>query len=327
MADSVRWGILGTGKIAGLFAQGLRHAKGARLVAVGSRSQHGAEAFGGRYAVPRRHDSYAKLAADPEVDVIYIATPHSRHHDNALLCLEHDKAVLCEKPFTIHAAQAEVVIAAARERNLFLMEAMWTRFVPAMVRLRELLAAGVIGDVRMVGADFGVRARLDPASRLFDPNLGGGALLDLGVYAVSLASMILGTPTEITGFAELGETGVDEQGGMVLRYRNGRLATLMTAATTMMPCEATIMGTDGFLRLHHGWFRGSRMTLQQPDRDPREIDVPTAGNGYHYEAEEVGRCLAAGRTESAVMPLRETLQIMRTMDELRRQWKLRYPME
>src|SRR5215216_7626821 len=196
-----RWGILGTGNIASQFARGLVALDDAELVAVGSRTAESAEAFGERFSAPRRHASYAALASDPDVDAIYIATPHPLHHDNTIMGLEAGKAVLCEKPFAINAGQAQAMIATARERGVFLMEAMWTRFLPHMVRLRELLAAGAIGEVRMLQADFGFRTSFNPQSRLFDPALGGGALLDVGVYTISFAQMILGEPDRVTGLA------------------------------------------------------------------------------------------------------------------------------
>jgi len=326
MTDTIRWGILGTGSIACKFAEGLQSASGAVLTAVGSRAQDTADKFGDKYGVPHRHGTYETLANDPDVDVIYVATPHPLHKDNSILCLESGKAVLCEKPFTINKKEAETVVTAARRKNLFLMEAMWTRFLPLMVRLRDLLSAGTIGEVRLVQADFGFRANVNPKSRLFDPALGGGALLDVGVYNVSLASMVLGAePTDLAAQAELGSTGVDEQLGCVLKYPGGRLAVLSTAIRTTTPMEATIIGTEGYVRLHSMWWRGSRMTVHTKGDDV--IDLPFEGNGYNYEAEEVGRCLRDGRLESDVAPLDESLAVMRTLDRIRAAVGLKYPME
>ncbi len=327
MGEKLRWGIIGTGSIARKFAEGLKDVESAELVAIGSRSQKKADRFGSDFAIPHCHGSYEALAADSDVDVAYIATPHPMHKPSTILCLEGGKAVLCEKPFTVNAAEAEEVIAVARRKGLFLMEAMWTRFVPPIVKLRELLADGVIGEVRMVMADFGFRCGWDPEGRLLNPALAGGGLLDVGVYTVSLASMILGQPVSVAGLADIGKTGVDEQAGIVLSYEGGRLAVLATGVQTTTPHEATILGTDGWIRLHGGWWRGSRITIHAAKKEPRDIDVPMTGNGFNYEVEEVARCLGAGKTESDVMPLDETLNIMKTMDELRRQWGLEYPME
>ena len=327
MNRTIRWGILGPGKIARKFAAGLKDAEGAKLVAVGSRSRDRAEAFGEEFGVPRRHEGYESLAADENVDVIYVATPHPMHRDNTILCLEAGKAVLCEKPFTMNAVEAEAVIRVARLRKLFCMEAMWTRFLPSIVKLRDLIAAGAIGQVRMVCADFGFRTGFDPQGRLLNPHLGGGGLLDVGVYPLSLAQMILGAPTRIASLAEIGATGVDEQCAAVLGYADGQLAVIRAAVRTAMGQEAEILGTEGRIRLHAGWWRGSRLTLTPAGGEPRDIDVPARGNGYNYQAEEVMRCLREGKTESETMPLDETLTIMRTMDAIRAQWGLKYPME
>ena len=218
MTNKFRWGILGAGNIAKKFCAGVQALADHELVAVGSRSQEKADQFGAQFNIPHRHNSYEALAADPAVDAIYVATPHPMHKDHSLLCLRHGKAVLCEKPFTINAAEAKVVIDEARRLQIFLMEAMWTRFVPAVVEAKRLIDEGAIGEVRMINADFGFRAGFNPASRAFDPALGGGGLLDVGVYPISLASMLLGRPNRIATLAELGQTGVDEQSAFILGY-------------------------------------------------------------------------------------------------------------
>jgi len=327
MDTKIRWGIMGTGSIARKFARGLKDADGAELIAVGSRSQDSADAFGREFEIPRRrYGSYADLASDDAVDVIYIATPHPMHKDNTLLALRAGKAVLCEKPFTLNAQQASSVINLARREKLFVMEAMWTRFYPLMARLRRMLRDGAIGPVRMVQADFAFRSAFNPQSRLFDPRLGGGGLLDVGVYTISLASMILGRPEKVTGLAEIGQTGVDEQAAVVLRYPGGELAVLSCGVRTTTPQEASIYGTDGWIRIHSPWWKPTRMTLRVGE-DEQIIDEPVEGDPMHYEADEVMACLRAGKTESDVMPLDESLAIMETMDELRRQWGLKYPVE
>ena len=322
----IRWGILGPGSIANAFAEGLKSVPGARLVACGSRSREKAEAFGAKWNVPRRHAGYDELARDPDVDAIYVATPHPFHAENAIRCLEAGKAVLCEKPFTINAAQAERVVAVARVRKRFLMEAIWSRFLPHVVEARRVVASGRIGEVRMVCADFGFRCGWDPASRLLDPALGGGALLDVGIYTVSLAAMFLGTPTEIRALAHLGETGVDEQAAMLFGYPGGALAVLSTAVRTNTPQEATIIGTEGRVRLHAPWWRPSKLTVSAGGADETS-EPPKVGNGYNYEAVEVARCLREGLLESPTIPLEETLAIMKTLDRIREQFGLRYPME
>lgn len=326
MSSNTRWGIIGTGAIAGKFAEALRSAEGAELVAVGSRSQQKADAFAERFQIPRRHGGYEALAADEDIDAVYIATPHPMHCANSLLCLQAGKAVLCEKPFAVNARQAAEVIGLARKKKLFLMEAMWARFLPTLVKTREILSAGTLGELRMVTAAFAFRAGWNPEGRLLNPVLAGGGLLDVGVYCVSLASMVLGKPSRIAGLADIGKTGVDEQSGVVLGYDGGQLAVLISGVRTSIPHEAMIIGTEGMIRLHHPWWCGTRMTLSAGGKD-EVLDLPFKGNGYTHEAEEVGRCLAAGRLESETMPLDETLSIMKTLDGIRSQWRLRYPVE
>ncbi len=327
MKDSIHWGIIGTGAIAHKFAQGLALLSDAKLLAVASRRQETADAFGERYSVPRRYGSYGELAQDPDIHVVYVATPHPFHKENTLLCLEASKAVLCEKPFALNAQEARAMIQAARERGLFLMEAMWTRFLPLMVKIREMLEQGSLGAIQMLSADFGAHFPFDPAHRAYNPELGGGALLDLGVYVISLASMVFrGPPAQMTSLVTLAETGVDEQEGMVFRYPEGQIAVLDASLRVTTAQEATIVGAHGRVRIHRPWWAASRFTLSTETQETDMI-IPFAGNGYNYEAREVMACLRAGKTESDVMPLDETLAIMETMDQLRAQWGLRYPQE
>lgn len=325
--EKVRWGILGTGRIAGLFATGLSVLPDAEIVAVGSRAEATAHAFADKFAIPRRHASYEALARDPDVDVIYVSTPHPLHKENTLLCLAAGKPVLCEKPFTLNAAEADEVIAFARRQRVFLMEAMWTRFTPLMGQLRELLNAGAIGEPRMLSADLGFRANLNPDGRLFAPALGGGALLDVGVYPVSLSSMVFGPPTRIASMAHIGETGVDEQAAIILGHERGQLSSLYTAIRTSTPHVATIMGTDGMIDLHYDWHKPTAFTLKATGAEPRRFEAAPVGNGYNYEAAHVMNCLREGKLESDILPLDETLSIMQTLDQLRAQWGLRYPSE
>jgi len=322
-----RWGILGTGSIARQFVRGLNSVPEAEVLAVGSRSEASAAKFADKRNIPRRHASYQALASDPDVDVVYIATPHPFHAENATLCLEAGKAVLCEKPFCVNAAEAERVVGLAREKGLFLMEGMWTRFFPLMGEVRRLVSEGALGEVRMLNVDFGFRADPDPASRLFAPGLGGGALLDVGVYCVSFASMVLGRPSGSVGISHLGETGVDEQASIGLEHEGGRLANLSIGIRTTTPQEATIIGTEAYARIHAPWWRPESMTISRPGEEDETVEVPVTGNGFGYEAAEVMRCLEAGKTESEIMPLDETVSVLRTMDTIRAAWGLKYPGE
>jgi predicted dehydrogenase len=325
--ERVRWGILGTGRIAADFATGLQALPDAELAAVGSRSAESAAAFADRFGAARRHPSYAALAEDPEVDIVYVATPHPLHHENARTCLEAGKAVLCEKPFTLNAAEARDLVRLAHERGLFLMEAMWTRFLPAVVEVRRLLAAGAIGEARFLTADFGFRKAFDPRHRLFDPALGGGALLDVGVYLASLSSMVFGPPAETRSLSQLGSTGVDERAALLFGYGGGRFAQLTAAIATGTPQEATVVGDGGWIRLHPLWWKATSFTLAAAGREPETVVAPYEGNGYTHEAAEAMRCLRAGLPESPGMPLAETVEIIETLDRVRAEWGLRYPGE
>jgi dihydrodiol dehydrogenase / D-xylose 1-dehydrogenase (NADP) len=326
MADRIRWGILGAGYIANAFATGLQALSDAELVAVGSREAEKAEAFGAKYHIPHRHTGYDALVDDPDVDAIYVSTPHPFHHPHTVLALQAGKAVLCEKPFAMNEDEASDMIALARLHKLFLMEAMWTRFLPVMVKIRELIAGGAIGEPRMVTADFGFRTDFNPQGRLFAPELGGGALLDVGIYPISLAFMLFGKPAHIASQADLGQTGVDEQSAVLFRYDGGQLALLSSATRTNTPQEAVIAGTEGSIRIHSPWWNGRKFTLTKNGED-EVFAPPTEGNGYNYEAAEVGHCLRAGKLESDVLPLEESRVIMETLDAIRAQWGLKYPGE
>ena len=321
-----RWGILGTGGICGAFAEGLTSIPSAKLVAVGSRAKKTANAFADKWDIPNRHASYEALVADPEVDAIYIGTPHHLHCENALLCLNAGKAVLVEKPFSINAAEAKLMIQTARRKKVFLMEAMWSRFLPAVAKARDLVASGAIGEVRMISSDFGFRAGVDPKSRLFDPAMGGGGLMDVGVYAVSLCNMFLGESKKVASLADMCETGVDGQAAAVIKYGGGELGLISTGVRTTTPAEARILGTDGYVEMHQPWWRNGLVTLHN-DKGSKTFKTSFKGNGYNLQAVEVGKCLAAGKLESDVMPWADSLAVMKTMDAIRAEWPLRYPME
>ena len=310
-----------------MFAEGLGALPDTELIAVGSRSRDTADSFGDLFHVKKRFDSYESMANDPDVDVVYVSTPNSLHRENTLMCLRAGKSVLCEKPFAINAQESAEMIGLARQRGLFLMEAMWTRFLPAIVKLREILSEKTIGEVRMLIADFGFRTEMNPKSRIFDPNLGGGALLDVGIYPVSLASMVFGTPSRITGMAHIGETGVDEQSAAILGYDKGELAIIAAAERTHTPQVAYLLGTEGRIVVNPPFWRPQTLTLSVSGRTEERKEIPFKGNGYSYEAAEVNRCLREHKTESDTMPLDETLSIMKTMDAIRSQWGLKYPHE
>lgn len=327
MQEKIRWGIIGTGAIATEFATGLKWMPDAQLLSVGSRTRENADRFADKFGVPKPYGSYEGLTADPDVDVVYVATPHTFHKENSLLCLAAGKAVLCEKPFTINAPEAQEVVDLAREKKLFLMEGMWARFLPVMVKFRQLLADGAIGEPRMLFADFGFRADIDPQGRLFNPELGGGSLLDVGIYPLSLSSMVFGTPSEIEASAHFCETGVDEQAAVVLKHEQGQLSLLSSALRTATCQEAVLMGTEGMMKIHFPWWHGIRITLSINGEPDELFELPYECNGYNCEAAEVMNCLRTGKLESETMPLGETVAIMKTMDKIRGQCGLKYPME
>lgn len=328
MSDKIRWGLLGLGTISSKFATGLSFLPDAEIHAVGSRSQAKADEFGAEFGATKAYGSYEALAADPDVDVVYIGTPHNYHMPNTLLCLKAGKHVLCEKPFAVNADEAKAMIDCARENDRFLMDAFWTRFFPGMVKLRQLLADKVIGDVMLVQADFGYRTgQVVPESRIYNPALAGGALLDVGSYCAQLASMIYGRqPGEISSQVTIGSTGVDELSVSIFKYSDYEMATLTTAIRLNTPHEARIMGTGGTISIP-SWWMPSELTVAASGAEPETIRFDNAGNGFNYEAAAVGECIRAGKTESDIMPLDETLAIMQTLDRLRAQWDLRYPFE
>ncbi|GAP62120.1 hypothetical protein ARMA_0543 [Ardenticatena maritima] len=326
MPTAFRWGILATGRIAATMAADLCAAEDAELVAVASRSQEAADRFGERWGIPRRYGRYEDLVADPDVEIVYIATPHSLHADNIRLCLEAGKHVLCEKPLTLNARQAADCIALAREKGLFLMEAVWMRFFPAIQQAHDWVRSGVLGTVRLIQADFCFHAPFDPHSRLYNPALGGGALLDVGIYPLSLATMLLGFPDEVQGNALLAPTGVDATNALMLIYPES-LALLSSSVAVEKPQEAWIVGDEGRIHLHAPFFHPEQVTLERYGEPPLTCTFPHPDHGYGYEIAEVHACLRAGLTESPRMPLDESQRLLALMDTLRARWGVRYPGE
>jgi predicted dehydrogenase len=312
----LRWGIIGTGHIAHTFATDMRLINQGVVGAVGSRSQASADAFGDEFDVAKRHDSYEALVADSEVDVVYVGTPHPMHYANALLALENSKPVLVEKAFTMTGAQARELVAVARARHLFLMEAMWTRFLPHVIAIRELLARGALGEIISVSADHGQWFDEDPTSRLFAPELGGGALLDLGVYPVSFASMVLGRPSRISAMVTPAFTGVDGQTSMIFGYESGAQAVLTCTSSARSATRASIVGTTARIEVDGDFYSPSGFSLISRDGQVQRFGFDHLGRGLCYQAVEVARCIGEGQTESAIMPLDESVEIMETMEKV-----------
>jgi predicted dehydrogenase len=315
----VRWGILGTGGIAATFASDLPLVEGAELAAVGSRLPQTAETFAARHGFARAHGSWADLAADDGVDVVYVATPHALHYPAAMACLEAGKAVLCEKPMTLDVASSAMLVQEARAREVFLMEAMWMRCNPAILRIVELVADGAIGEVVAVHADFGLQGPFAAEHRLRNPALGGGALLDLGVYPINLAHLFLGAPATVTSWAHLSPEGVDLNTGLLFGYDTGAVAALTCDLVGATRNAASITGTAGRIDLPPGFFAPQTFTLHRSGAEPEVVDLRFEGRGYQYEAAEVQRCMLAGALESPLMPQLTTLEIMTLLDTIREQ--------
>jgi predicted dehydrogenase len=322
----IRWGVLATGGIAAAFTAELLALKDdAEVVAVASRGDASARAFAERFGIPRAYGSWTALADDPEVDVVYVATPHSAHRVAAGLCLGAGKAVLCEKSFTVNAVEARELVELARAKDCFLMEAMWMYCNPVIRRLAGLVRDGAIGEVRAVHADFGLGGPFEPEHRLRDPAQGGGALLDLGVYPVSFAQLLLGEPDEVQAWARLTEEGVDANTGILLGYDSGAVAVLSCSITAGTATTATVTGTEGRIEVPHGFFHTDRFVVHRDGREPEEFTAPASS--LRYEAEEVMRCLRAGERESPLVPLDGSLAVMRTLDTVRDRIGVHYPGE
>ncbi len=321
MTDQIRWGVLATGGIAARFARELALVPDAELVAVGSRTASSAEAFATEHGVARSHGSWEALAADPDVDLIYIATPHSHHHAAASLCLRAGKPLLVEKAFTLDLAQAQELVTVARERQLFLMEAFWTRTLPAILKAQQLIADGAIGEVVAVQAAFGIAFDPDPAHRLRNPQLGGGALLDLGVYPIGFAQLLLGEPNQVRAWAQLFPEGTDARTSIALGFPSGAVASLYCGTGGDLR-TATVVGSTGKIDFPWGFHAAERFVLHRDGADPQEFqDAPS---GLHFEAAEAGKCWREGKLESDLVPLSSTLSVMRTMDAIRAQIGVSY---
>jgi predicted dehydrogenase len=321
-----RWGIVGPGRIAAEFAEGMRLVEGGEIGAVASRSAARAKAFADRFEVRSCYGNYADLAADPDIEIVYVATPHARHAADTVALLEAGKHVLCEKPLALNATEARHMAAVARANGRFLMEAMWSRFLPAYRILASVLASGAIGEPLTVEADFGFRAPLIPHHRLFDLRLGGGALLDVGIYPVQLCSLVLGVPDRVAAVAVIGTTGVDEQVAAVLHYAAGRIGVIKAAIRVATACSARISGSEGWIELPPSMHSPDSIVVGSATGEER-LDAAYDGEGLRFQVDEVHRCLDAGLLESPTMSLDETISIAETLDAIRVQVGVVYPGE
>jgi len=327
MSKTYRWGIVGAGEIAHKFADAVSHVENAKLQAVASTNSQRAEEFAQKYSIPYHYDSYDQLYSDDTVDIVYVATTHNFHCKNTVDALNAKKHVLCEKPMAVNAPQVKQMINTAQSNSVFLMEAMWTRFLPMMAEVRDIIEKGTIGEPQLLYADFGVNFDYDPQSRLYNPDLAGGALLDLGVYCLALASMIFGKPNNISSTIKMTDTGVDGRSTVILDYDNSKVAMLFQALDLETPKEALIVGTEGSIKLHPTWLAGSDYTLTLNDGTEKRCKADTHENGFIYQIMAVQESINTDKTQCDLMSHEETLAIAETMDALRSQWNLKYPFE
>ena len=325
MAKVFNWGIIGLGHIAKKFAKDLQGIKSARLHAVASRSFAKAEEFAKEFGALHAFGSYEEIINCPDLNVVYIATPHAFHCENTLMCLNHQIPVLCEKPFAMNAAEVRRMIAAAKKNNTFLMEALWTRFLPSIQKTLSIIEKGTIGEIISIKADFGFKAPYDPGNRLYNQKLGGGSLLDIGIYPVFLSLLLLGRPIHVKAIAAIGQTNVDESCGIVLKYQNNKLAILDSTILTKTATEALIYGEKGTIRINGRWHEPTSITLLMPGKEPRDFFFDFNGFGYSYEAEEVMRCLRQKRLASPLLNHHFSLDLIELLDEIRMEAGIYYP--
>lgn len=324
--SNFKWGILGPGGIAKAFAEDLKLLQGHSIAAVGSRSIGNAQSFSDTYG-GTAYGSYEDLVADSQVDAIYVATPHPAHKDNVILALNAGKPVLCEKPFSVNAIDAQQMVDAATKNNVALMEAMWARFLPHYAKVREIVASGVLGKILTVHADHGQRLADRNIPRLVEPELAGGALLDLGIYPVSFAHMILGNPTSVTSSVVLTDKGVDAQTSMIFNYADGAQAVLNTTMIEQTPCRAVVAGLNGWLEIDRTFYNPASMRVVLNDGTISEYPNTYQGHGLREQAEVFKQLVLSGKKESEILNWKDTVDIMKTLDTVRTQIGLKYPFE
>jgi predicted dehydrogenase len=324
MKSTINWGILAPGRIAHKFAHDLKLVAGAKLLAVGSRSMERARSFADEYGAPHAFGSYEALLDCPDLDVVYIASPHVGHYEHTMMCLEKGIAVLCEKPFAMNAGQVRSMVDCARRNGVFLMEAIWTRFIPAFDEAMRLAKEGYIGELKTIRADFGFKADFPPEHRVFNPALGGGALLDVGIYTIFLATWLWGKPQRIQATATMSEQGADDSCAMIFEYLGNRLAVLDCSLVVKTQIEAYIYGVNGTIQLHNRFINPAEMSISFYEKSSEHIHLPLTGHGYYYEILEVNDCLRAGKKESEKLPLDFSVILMETLDWVRQEAGIYY---
>ena len=322
--QAITWGIIGPGKIANKFALALGMVENARLGAIATREPAKAREFAARHGAGKVYDDYAALAADPGIDAVYVATPHGFHAEHSILCLRQGKAVLCEKPLALNAREVGEMISASQRHQAFLMEAMWTRFLPLMRAVMDLVSSGKIGEIKYIRADFGFYGAFDPQGRLFNIRLGGGSLLDIGIYPLYLCLQLLGEPEKIVATGRLSPTGSDETCHAILQYRNGASAIVSSTLTCQTSLTAEIAGTAGMIRIPTPWYKNDRFEWNLNGETTQQIELEPMVNGFEYQIREVQECIAQGKIESPSLPHSFSLMMSRTMDAIRSQIGVRY---
>lgn len=323
MSKKINWGIIGLGKIANKFAEDLMLSSDSLLYGVASRERDKAKNFSVKFNSVKYYDSYEELAKDSEIDIIYIATPHAFHFENTMMCLKNNKAVLCEKPMGLSSQEVNMMIEEAKSRKLFLMEGLWTRFIPATEKLIELLNKKIIGDILLIRADFGFKGDLNFKSRIYDKKLGGGSLLDIGIYPIYLSLLILGLPTDIKAIASMTETNVDGHCSMLFTYENGVKANLESTIEAETPTEAYIYGSEGIVKLHSPFHHTEKITISR-NGENEILDINYKGNGYIHEIEEANKCLINQEIESAKLSFTTSLNLISLIDRVKEEIGLKY---
>ena len=328
MADKIyNWGIIGPGKIAKKFAEALKIEDRSRLIGVASRDLSRAKAFASLYEAPKAYGDYMDLIRDPEVDVVYIATPHTFHFPIAKACIENNKPVLVEKPMTIDESQSRVLSALSKSKKVFLMEALWTRFIPMTHSILQTIQQGTIGDIQYIKADFGFPAAYSPTGRLFDPSLGGGSLLDVGIYPLFLCYLLLGAPERVMATGRLSNEKIDLDCQATLQYMDNKTASIGSSIHYQMPITAEITGTKGQIQIPCPWYKNHYYYLQTEMNKWDKVECSALKNGFEYEIAEVVDCLKSGLTESPQWPMSSTLSLSKTMDEIKQQLGISYPVQ
>lgn len=324
MENAIKWGILGPGNIAGKFAAAIRHVEGSEVYAVASREREKAEAFAAKYDARVIYDNYEELAADNQVDVIYVATPHAFHCEQSIMCLRHKKPVVCEKPMALDLHQVTRMVDAARTNQVYLLEGMWSRFMPATQKMLELVKDDVIGPVQYLRADFGFNAPFDPEGRLYDLKLGGGSLLDVGIYPLFLTTLLLGEPERVQSIGKLSETGADEYCSMLFQYAGGEIANIFSSITIKTSLTAEIAGPKGRIFLDAPFYKSNLLRLELNNGETQQFEFPHELNGFEFEVREVMKNLRAGELECPLLPLDFSMRMARIMDTVRGQIGVEY---